>query len=206
MRAIGLLFALCSVLALAPSAGADGRARLDHFLDGLDTFEAAFEQHVLDRDNARSGVFRGMFFLDRPDHFRWQYVMPYEQSIIADGRSLWIIEHDLEQVTQLVQSRALRGTPAFVLMGGGDLDDEFEVVDIGDRQGLAWLELIPRSEDSQFVRILLAFDEQTLRRMEMSDKFGQISRFRFFDVVRNPELDPELFEWHKPPSYDAFHN
>jgi outer membrane lipoprotein carrier protein len=183
---------------------ASGTQRLEAFLAGLDTFEAAFEQAVLDRESGRTGVFRGLFFLDRPDKFRWEYVTPQDQLLIADGRDLWIIERDLEQVTQVPQRRALRGTPAIVLMGEGRLDNEFEVVDIGDSQGLAWAELIPRDEESQFVRILLAFDEETLRRMEMSDKFGQISRFRFFDVIRNPELDPELFEWDRPPGYDVF--
>jgi outer membrane lipoprotein carrier protein len=85
-----------------------------------------------------------------------------------------------------------------------DIEAEFEVIDIGTSQGLEWVELIPRSEDSQFIRILLAFDGKELQRMEMADKFGQVTRFRFFDVIRNPELDPALFRFDKPPGFDVF--
>lgn len=194
------------VLQLVPSGlvAADGKQRLTAFLEGLVTLEARFEQSVLDTENNRSGRFHGMFRLLRPGRFRWDYVSPYEQSIIADGRDVWIVDSDLEQITQQLQSRALRGTPALLLAEEVDVEAEFEVISMGEREGLDWVELIPRSEDSQFVRILLAFDDRQLLRMEMADKFGQISRFRFFDVLRNPKLDAALFRFDKPPGYDLF--
>lgn len=191
-------------LGLAGLAGADGKQRLTDFLQGLQTLEAAFEQSVLDTENNRSGLFHGIFRLLRPGRFRWDYVSPYEQSIIADGRDVWIVDSDLEQITQQLQSRALRGTPALLLAEDIDIEAEFEVIGIGPSQGLEWVELIPRAEDSQFVRILLAFDNRQLVRMEMSDQFGQITRFRFFDMLRNPELDAALFKFDKPPGYDLF--
>jgi outer membrane lipoprotein carrier protein len=191
-------------LGLAGLAGANGTQRLTEFLQGLQTLEAGFEQSVLDTENNRSGLFHGIFRLLRPGRFRWDYVSPYEQSIIADGRDVWIVDSDLEQITQQLQSRALRGTPALLLAEDIDIEAEFEVIGIGARQGLEWVELIPRAEDSQFVRILLAFDKRQLVRMEMSDQFGQITRFRFFDVLRNPKLDAALFKFDKPPGYDLF--
>jgi outer membrane lipoprotein carrier protein len=54
------------------------------------------------------------------------------------------------------------------------------------------------------VRVLLAFEGSQLQRMEMADKFGQISRFRFFDVIRNPQLDPKLFKFERPQGFDLF--
>lgn len=199
LRGLYLLF-LCGVV----SANAGGRAHLDAFLDGLNTLEASFEQSVLDTENNRTGQFKGVFMLNRPGRFRWNYVSPYEQSIIADGRDVWIVDADLEQVTQQRQKSALKGTPAALLADNLDLESEFEVNDIGVRQGLDWLELIPRGEDSQFVRILLAFKDNELLRMEMADKFGQVTRFRFFDIVRNARLDPEVFKFERPPAYELY--
>ena len=107
-------------------------------------------------------------------------------------------------MTQQRQKSALKGTPAALLAENLDIDSEFELVDIGTRQEMEWLELIPRGEDSQFVRILLAFDGNQLMRMEMADKFGQITRFQFFDIVRNAELDPALFKFERPPAYELY--
>ena len=193
------------LLALVQAAGATtARERLDAFLDGLHTFKAAFEQSVLDTENSRAGLYHGVFFLQRPGKFRWDYVSPYEQAVIADGRTVWVVDKDLEQITQRSQRAALKGTPAQLLADTGDLERQFEIVEIGTRQGLQWLELIPRDPDSQFVRILLAFEGDHLRRMEMDDKFGQITRFRFSGEERNPKLPPGLFHFEPPEGYDLF--
>lgn len=197
----GLVIALCC---WASALGASGKQRLDDFLSGLKTLEAAFTQAVLDTENNRTGEYRGIFRLSRPGRFRWDYALPYEQSIIADGKDVWIVDSDLEQITQRNQKAALKGTPAALLAEEVDLEAEFQVVDLGERVSLEWLELLPRDEDSEFVRILLAFHGNELRRMEMADKFGQVTRFRFFDVLRNPELDPAVFHFVRPPAYDLY--
>jgi outer membrane lipoprotein carrier protein len=194
------------VLASSPTlvTASPGAQRLSDFLSGLKTLEARFEQSVLDTENNRTGLFHGVFLLKRPGRFRWDYVSPYTQTILADGKDIWIADDDLEQITQQRQESALRGTPALLLAEDVDIDSEFEVVDLGERQGLDWLELVPKDPESQFVRILLAFDGELLARMEMSDKFGQISRFRFFQIQRNPELDDDAFVFVPPPGYDLF--
>ena len=69
--------------------------------------------------------------------------------------------------------------------------------------GMQWLELIPRDPESDFNRILLAFADKQLRRLELSDKFGQVSRFSFFDVQRNVPIDPELFVYEGKDDWDV---
>ena len=56
----------------------------------------------------------------------------------------------------------------------------------------------------EFERILLAFSEDKLQRMEIADNFGQITRFRFSQIRRNPSLDPELFHFEPPSGIDLF--
>ena len=66
------LWLLCALA----GANANGKARLDAFLDGLTTLEARFEQSVLDTENNKTGLFRGVFMLQRPGRFRWNYDPP----------------------------------------------------------------------------------------------------------------------------------
>ena len=175
-----------------------GREALDGFLDQLITLQAKFEQSVLDTENATSGLMHGVFLLERPGRCRWDYVVPRKQVILADGRDVWVIEEDLKQVTRHYQKWALKGTPAAFLALEESVDTDFEVVEIGERLGMQWLELIPRDPESDFNRVLLAFLGD-----ELNDKFGQISRFRFFEVQRNLPIDPRLFVYQGQDDWDV---
>lgn len=187
---------------LVATAG-PGRDALDRFLEGLTTLQAKFEQSVLDTENATAGQLHGLFLLQRPGRFRWDYVAPSKQVILADGRDVWIIEEELKHVTRHLQRWALKGTPAAFLAMDASVDDDFEVIEIGERLGMQWLELIPRDPESDFNRILLAFADGELRHMELNDKFGQISRFRFFDIQRNVPIDPSLFVYEGKDDWDV---
>ncbi len=197
---------LCLLLYLGSLASAQagpGRDAFDRFTRGLDSLEARFEQSVLDTENNRQGLFHGVFLLKRPDRFRWDYLSPESRHVIADGHDLWIVEDDLNHVTKVYQKAALKGSPARILLGQEPLEKGFEVVELGRKDdGLQWLELIPRDEDSQVLRILVAFKDDQLRKLELTDRLGQISRFAFFEIKRNPRLDDSLFAYQPPDDWD----
>jgi outer membrane lipoprotein carrier protein len=196
---------LCTLLLLLHSAAnaGPGREALDDFLSGLTTLQAKFEQSVLDTENATTGQMYGLFLLQRPGKFRWDYVAPRQQLIIADGVDLWIAEEDLKQAYRHRQSWALKGTPAVFLATDASVDEDFEVIELGEKLGMQWLELIPRDPDSDLNRVLMAFADNELRRLEINDKFGQISRFPFLDIKRNIPLDPDLFVYDYADDWDV---
>lgn len=195
-----LMTVLWPVLSMAVPVS--GKQRLDAFLHDLNTLSARFEQSILDTENGRAGRFQGDLYLNRPGKFRWDYTEPDTKQILADGDTVYIIDDELEQITYISQERALKGTPAAILLDDGTLEQRFEIIDIGESQGMNWVELIPREEDSQFIRILLAFLGDDLRRLEMTDKLGQITRFQFYDVQRNPELDKNMFVFKRRQGFD----
>lgn len=200
------LSTLFGLLILMPALAADhsGPAQMKRFLSGLTALQANFEQSVENSDQTRSLRSIGTFYLQRPDRFRWDYSEPERQLIVADGRNIWLYDPDLEQVSVQLQSRALRGTPAQLLASEDPVENSFQVADAGRRDGLDWVQLIPRDSESQFERILLGFASDELRRMEMADKFGQTTRFRFFDIRHNPRFDRELFHFEPPENADLY--
>jgi outer membrane lipoprotein carrier protein len=191
-----------SLLYSASICAGEGPAKLNEFLQDVDDVSAKFEQSILNTETAETGRFQGTFSLSRPDKFRWDYTEPEPKTILADGDTVHIIDDDLQQVTYIPQKAALRGTPASILISQKNIEDKFEVIDIGDSQGMDWVELIPRDEESQFVRILIAFVADELRRMEMTDKFGQITRFQFYDVERAPRFEKDRFVFKRLQGYD----
>jgi outer membrane lipoprotein carrier protein len=196
---------LAVVLAVATgTATAGGKERLQTFLDGVQSLQARFDQSVFDTSQGQTRRLEGMFYLQRPGKFRWDYTEPKGQLVLADGKTVWLVEDDLRQAYQKRQSEALRGTPALLLTEQLKLEDHFEIADLGAGQDLEWVELIPRDPESQFTRVLLAFAGNELRRMELADKFGQVTRFGFSDIRRNPRLDPDLFVYVPPRGTQLF--
>ena len=197
------LLAVVAIL-VAGQAHAGGKERLQAFLNGVESLEAKFEQSVFDPTQGQARRLQGVFYLQRPGKFRWDYTEPKGQLVLADGREVWLVEDDLKQAYHKSQADALRGTPALLLAEKLRLEDHFEVIELGDSQAMEWVELIPRDPESQFVRVLLAFAGNELRRMELADKFGQVTRFSFSEIKRNPRLDGKLFQYTPPPGTQLF--
>ena len=92
----------------AVAAPEDAVSRVEAYLGPLKTLSADFVQVVRNRDGEITDRAAGTLSLSRPDRFRWDYREPYVQTIVADGRQLWLYDADLEQVTV----RALEAGPA----------------------------------------------------------------------------------------------
>jgi outer membrane lipoprotein carrier protein len=177
---------------------------LDKFLAGLDTMQADFEQRVEAQGGSQSTSQSGIFYLQRPGKFRWDYAGENAQLIVADGSTVWLLDRDLEQVSHQPQSMALRGTPAQLLSQGEKVENHFRLAREYRSEGLQWVSLTPLDDDSQVEQVLVAFRGDQLVRLEMVDKLGQYTRFSFSNLKRNPPLSKSLFKFKAPPGYDVW--
>ncbi len=188
-------------LMMTNSAMADDD-KISNFFVGLKTLSADFSQTVTTQSDQPPAFSAGTFYLDRPGRFRWAYTRPQGMFVVADGDRVWLYDPDLEQVSHQSQDDALRGTPALLLSDEDPVETHFEVIDLGERNGMTWLELIPRGKSSEVVKVMLAFKGEELDRLEMVDNFGQVTRFLFSNIERNPQLAEELFRFDPPPEID----
>ena len=85
-------------LLLVPIAAfaADSIARVDAYLARLKTLSAEFVQVVQDKHGQVTERATGTLSISRPDRFRWDYREPYAQTIVADGKKLWLYDPDLD--------------------------------------------------------------------------------------------------------------
>ncbi len=196
------LVLLALLLPLSAKAGS-GLERLDNFFEGLGSLRANFEQTVIDASAFSLQESAGVLIMQRPDKFLWDYQRPYQQVIIADGKKIYIYDADLEQVTVKVMQKSMGDTPMLLLSSGGALADSFVITETGEDSGLEWLELKPRAQQSNFSMMRLAFDNQTLRIMELVDSFDQTTRLQFSEIKRNPKIDSALFKFVAPPGVDV---
>jgi outer membrane lipoprotein carrier protein len=71
-------------------------------------------------------------------------------------------------------------------------------------EGLYWLKLVPKSEESGFKYVLLGLDGNQLAGMELSDNFGQLTRIYFTSVKTEVRPNPELFDFKPPKGVDVY--
>lgn len=196
------LIAFLAALAAMPSQAAS-LERFEAYLRTTQSARAEFEQRVFDRDGKLVQESRGSFAFLRPGRFRWSVASPVRQDIVGDGARVWIHDPDLNQVTVRRFTRALGSTPAALLAGSSQVREAFEFSELGQRDGLEWLEARPRERESGFERIRLGLGVLGVEAMELADQFGQTTVLRFSGVVRNPRLDAAQFRFEPPPGADV---
>lgn len=190
-------------LPVAADGEAEARERLRAFTEDLDSFRASFEQTLYDEDEFPIRESSGVAMLEKPGRFRWEYREPNEQLIVSNGERMWTYEADLEQVTVREPDEALGRAPISLLTGDADLEEQFEVEALGEREGLHWIELEPKVKDTDFRRVYLGFDDTSLKAMELRDRFDGATQVVFDDVELNTDVAADEFEFTPPEGADV---
>jgi len=204
-----IFVAICLLAVQVVHAGAIDR--LHRFLETTKTVRADFAQIVVAKNGKRPQQSSGVMMFSRPGKFRWQIERPYSQLLVGDGEKVWIYDPDLRQVTVKKVGAALGSTPVALLVGDSDgknggksaLEKNFTLREAGEREGLEWLEAIPKSPDSGFERLQMGFAGNDLKAMELFDNFGQTTTLFFAHLERNPQLAPALFRFTPPAGVDV---
>jgi outer membrane lipoprotein carrier protein len=208
-----VLIAACSQMAWA-----DGLQSLEVFVKTVGSGRADFTQVVTaparEGQSARSKTSSGTFEFSRPNRFKFIYKKPFEQSIVADGQTLWLYDADLNQVTARKQAAALGSTPAALIAAAPDLralQADFTLSAAPDKDGLQWVVATPKARDGQLQAVRVGFraSEKAAARsaelaaLEILDSFGQRSLLSFSKVEVNPALPKDAFEFHTPKGADV---
>ncbi|CAH2914532.1 MAG: Outer membrane lipoprotein carrier protein LolA [uncultured Paraburkholderia sp.] len=152
---------------------------------------------------SKSSTSSGTFTFARPGKFIWQYEKPYAQLLQAGGDKLYVYDKDLNQVTVRSLGGALGASPAAILFGSNDLDKNFTLRDAGVKAGIAWLELTPKTRDTQFQRVGIGFKDGNLQAMELHDVFGNVTLLTFSNIQKNPPLPADAFKFTVPKGADV---
>ena len=179
-----LIVLLLSILPV----NAEDDTPLDKFLNKLETFQADFKQTLINEKGEELESVTGIVYMQSPGKFRWDYKDPYSQMIITDGRTLWVYDEDLEQVTIKDISETI--------------DEHFVIIEMGDIYGYDWIELTPKNVENQYSMIRMGFDKDRLGMMVMFDNLGQTTRIDFHNPMRNKGLESSLFRFEPPEGVD----
>ncbi|CAM2148701.1 Outer-membrane lipoprotein carrier protein [Pararobbsia alpina] len=211
MKSILRTAVLTASLLFASHAFAGGIDDLKAFVAQVHSARGDFVQHQITANKNASGAAAvkaggtqsGNFVFARPGKFIWAYTKPYDQLLQADGDNFYVYDKDLNQVTERKLGSALGASPAAILFGSNDLDKSYNLRDVGVKDGIDWLELTPKSQDTQFQQIGIGFKDGTLAAMELHDVFGNVTLLTFTNVVKNPSLPADTFKFTPPKGADV---
>ena len=210
------LLAVLAMVAVVPAAFA-GTTPLDSYLDDMKTLRATFLQTLADAHGKEIDRSSGTLIVVRPGKFSWE-IHPQGsgagagssagQLMVADGRNLWFLDRDLQQVTVKPADAALSATPAMLLSGTVDVRKNFTISPAPKRDGLDWVMVEPHGSEADFRRALLGFEGKeagppALKRMILEDKLGQTATVMFDHVERNGRVAPEEVSFTVPPGVDV---
>ncbi len=176
---------------------------LQRFFSDVQSYTAKFSQVVLDESFNLLQESSGTLWIQRPDKFRWDYDIPFEQHIVGDGERIWVHDVELQQVTVRRSGGGLGATPALLLAGRGKLDENFLVNRLGLQGQLEWTQLIPKNKDGGYEEIRVGFENGRIRILEMIDGFGQTTRIALRDATENVEINAGKFVFEPPPGTDV---
>jgi outer membrane lipoprotein carrier protein len=208
-----LLLGVCALVLMPFAGAAESGTPLDRYFDGLNTLRASFTQTVKDARGKDVDRSTGTLVVSRPGKFRWE-VQPKAgssaagQLLVADGRNVWFLDRDLEQVTVKPIDTALSSTPAMLLSGASDLRESFKVTPAGTRDGLDWALVEPKRAEADFRRALFGFSKGPsgngkLEKMIIDDRLGQTATIDFDKVERNVRVTPDEVSFTPPPGTDV---
>ena len=205
-RFFKLALATTVAVAVLPGAAfAGARDQLNAFTKGLKGLDGQFSQQVFDAKGKLKESSSGKVALSAPRLFRWEYVKPYPQLIVADGKTVWIYDPDLQQVTKRPQGAEEQNSPLSALIDPGKLDTQFSVKEDAPSAGLQWLVLAPKGNaaEANFRSARLGFGKTGLSKMQVIDALGQRTEIDFSGWKRNPSFPTGTFRYTPPKDVDV---
>jgi outer membrane lipoprotein carrier protein len=213
------LFAILLIANYSINSSASGLNALENFLKSTQSGKADFTQVVTsppktdssEKSTAKVKTTSGTFEFSRPNKFKFLYKKPFEQTIVADGITLWLHDVDLNQVTARKQAQALGSTPAALIATAASLkalETEFNLQDAPEANGLQWVIATPKAKEGQIQSIKVGLKNAvdkgvSLSVLEILDSFGQRSVINFANVERNVSFGAENFKFTPPAGADV---
>ena len=195
--------------AAAPTAPDVARvvASLQARYNATESFKAAFQQEIESQALGQRLISSGMVYYRRPGRMRWEFVGPERQTVVADGKTLWIYQEPQRQVIKLPLDRAFRTTtPLSFLIGLGDISDDFRArIEPPRSGGEIVLNLRSRASDSDVgaLELELAAGTYDIVGALVTDAAGGTTRWEFTELERNIALADDLFEFTVPERVDV---
>ena len=182
---------------------ASAAEELQKELDNFNTLTANFEQRVSDSEFRLIDQQKGKLFLKQPGKFKWQYT-DQDQDIVSDGKTIFFVMRDLEQVIKKDFANAVSSVPSLVLVTDpSKLTELYAVEKLSGQSGVTRFELLPKSLDSNYESVTVSFLNGNLQGLRFTDVLGQTTEVILSGAQNNPKISNSEFKVKIPKDFDV---
>jgi len=198
-KTIALLLCLLSFNVAAEDVIAIQQLRA--FLENTHSLSARFQQKLVDEYGGLMQQSAGTLNMQKPGKFRWDYILPYSQNIISNGKKIWMYDSELEQVNVRPYDQ-MKSSPVN-LLDNQKLDDQFILESLPFTENQHWVRLTPKSAESDFKKMLVGLQNGKIKSMRFRDNFNQQTDIEFEQLVVNQKFKKHNFEFIAPEGTDV---
>ena len=148
MKTIWKTVLAAAVLAASAAAQAGAVDALKKFNADTDGISGSFSQTVKSKKKSQSSS--GSFQILRPGLFKWTYNKPYEQVIVGDGKTIWLYDTELKQVTKSGQDQTIGDSPAAILSNKDALESSYTLKEDGSSNGIDYVLATPKRNNAGY--------------------------------------------------------
>ena len=177
-------------------------------LASMVSLSADVEQLIVEADGGILEESLIRMLLKRPDGFYWETVEPYAELLVTNGVWLWNYQPDLEQVVIEPWNKEESELAAQLLSGDtGGLSTEYEIASLASESlEVSEFVLTPRASTNINRRVSLSFISSRLDIIVVEARNGQRTVWRFVNVVLNPQIEDEVFQFEIPEDIEVIEN
>ena len=145
----------------------------------------------------------GRAWFKKPAMMRWEYEKPWKDVVVSDGKKVWHLDSRENRVTETALDESLNALGSYAVPSMlEDLDRVFDVrlnPKSPDAQGNVLLDLGPRTgEETRSVTIAVSPKTHALKKIVISDVFGNTTVITLLAARENLGVSDSLFRFEKP--------
>jgi len=179
--------------------------KFSELMDKTKTMTADFTLKVLDNTDNITQQSNGKMILKRPGKLIWNTHAPHSQSIIYNGKKVWVYDEDLDQVTIRKDLSLIKKTPVYILaMSPNDIESNYGLT-IEKENALVNYVFYSLDAESEFEKLILSFKHGKLYKTVVFDKLQNCIKIEFNNIIINSKIKDKAFTFKIPDDVDVIY-
>ncbi|MCJ7645290.1 outer membrane lipoprotein carrier protein LolA [bacterium] len=214
MKIIKISLIFLSLTFLIPAQGFTQKDTISYILNKLErerkkieTGSFDFEQKILIKSTLEEKLVKGSIKFKVPDKLYVEYIQPYPQIIICNGKKVWLYLPEYNQVS--IQSvgrlEELMGLNLGLFFWASRIESlENYRKEVVEEKGESYkIKLVPKTEDGVEIILVVSKKYWLPVETEVIDSFTVVYT-RLENIVKNPEVNNDIFEFKIPSDAQVF--
>ena len=172
----------------------DSAKDLRALLNPINSLTGRFVQYEFNEEHEQQRTLNGRFAFARSLNMFWEIAPPYAQTLISNGKEVYIYDKDLNQV--IIYPLKKDKLPLFFLLEGNEeILARMNIVQPDDKTPVFFLTEINSSQPNE---IFIHFENDLPHEMHWTNPFGQRVIYIFSELKRDTKINKNLFRFRIP--------